>query len=81
MFSFVIYCTSRPIPASAPPAKIKYVYQKLFIVDSRRVLVGTPGTKGAGSKTHLKSRFCAISKKGEQCYDVCLTVPAGPSVS
>ena len=27
---------------------------------SRRVLVATPGTKGAGAKIHPKSRFCAI---------------------
>ena len=38
-----------------------------FVLDSRRVLVGTPGTKRAGirySKTHLKSRCCVILKKG-----------------
>ena len=32
-------------------------------LDSRPDLVGTPGTYGAGSKTQLRSRCCAILKK------------------
>ena len=35
-----------------------------FMQDLRRVLVGTRSTECAGSKTHLKSRFWAILKKG-----------------
>ena len=31
-----------------------------FVLDSTRVLVGTPSAKGAGRKTHLESTFCAI---------------------
>ena len=52
------------------PAKIKKKWRNRFILDSRRFgwdrWLGTPGTKGAGSKQHLKSRFwvpTAILKK------------------
>ena len=34
------------------------------MLDSRRILVGTPGSKGAESKTYLKSKFCAAFQKG-----------------
>jgi hypothetical protein len=44
------------------PAKQSYHHQRFnfFMLKSRRVLVGTRGIKGAGSKTHLESRRCAI---------------------
>ena len=35
-------------------------------------MVGTPGTKGAGSKIHLKYKCYAILKKGgSDCYHLC----------
>ena len=34
-----------------------------FILDSRRVLAQAPKVLGSDTKTHLKSRFCAIFKK------------------
>ena len=40
-----------------------------------------PRHLGAGSKTHLKSRFCAILKEGERCYNLRLTVLLYSSVS
>ena len=33
---------------------------------------------GLDSKTHLKSRFCAILKKGGRCNNVCFTVASLP---
>ena len=35
-----------------------------------------PSTQGAGTKTHLKSRFCAILEKGAWCKCLRLTDPA-----
>ena len=41
---------------------------RFIIPDLRRVLVGTPGTKGAGNKTHISTQvFCADLKNGTTC--------------
>ena len=41
--------------------------------DSRRILVGTPGTYDARNKTHLKARVMGFGRqfeKGKRCYNV-----------
>ena len=43
------------------------------MLDSRRGLVGTPGTESDGSKTRVKFRFCAIYKKAEVWYNLRFT--------
>ena len=49
--------TSKP----KPNHKLNGMGALMFLMlDPRCVLVGTPGTKRAGSKIHLKSRCCAI---------------------
>ena len=55
----------------------------LFILDSRCVLVGSPGTHGTASKPHLNLRFCTnLNKKGSDAIHhgltcLCAGVAAG----
>ena len=62
-------CSTRTLVGLAWPVdKMRFIF---FMLNSRGVLVGGPGTEGAGSdsKTHLKSRIClqATLKKGRGC--------------
>ena len=54
----------------AQPANTKYTVWRQFLYSGIETCFG-PSTQGAGAKTHLKSRFCAIfQKRGAMLEDI-----------